>query len=316
MVGDVLISIVIPVFNTERFLKRCIESVISQTYQNIEVILVDDGSTDLSGSICDEYANKDSRIKVIHQKNSGPVTARKEGLKIATGKYLGFVDSDDYIMPQMYEKLYECILFGEYDIVWCDVIMKYSSKQSISKLDASEDSSILLKQLLKGQYPGWMCNKLISFDFYNRCEIFQDPSCSMMEDVLVMIQLLSQNPKLKHVNEALYIYDKTNENAMTAGDVFGKALQNINHIEHFLIYRNLFKQYEQEFSFFAMKAKIYLLNAGKFYLAKKYFPYAHKQLKNYPLTGVILVIYFLFFNMGKLGYFLFFIYSNLVRKEH
>lgn len=311
-----LISIVVPVYKVEKYLSRCIDSILAQTYKNFELILVDDGSPDNCGTICDEYANKDSRIKVIHQKNSGAVTARNEGLKIAKGKYFGFVDSDDYIMPQMYEKMYECIQSGGYEIVWCDVIIELSDRQFISKLNASENPSELLGELLRGEYPGWMWNKLISFDFYNRCEIFQDSSCSMMEDVLVMTQLLSYMPKLKHVKKAFYVYNKTNENAMTTGNVYLKAMQNINHIELFLKSRNSFKQYEQEFSYFAMKSKICLLNAGKFNLARKQFPYAHKRLRNYPLKGIILLIYFLFFNLGKLGHFLFFIYSNLIRKKH
>lgn len=92
-------------------------------------------------------------------------------------------------MPEVYEKLYNCIIEG-YDIVWCDVTIELSDKRFISRLDASENPSEMLGQLLKGEYPGWMCNKLISVDFYNKCQVFQDTSCSMMEDVLVMTQLL------------------------------------------------------------------------------------------------------------------------------
>lgn len=103
------ISIIVPVYNCECHLEKCIDSILRQTYINLEIILVDDGSTDLSGEICDRYAQKDHRIKVIHQKNSGSQAARSAGIKNANGKFIGFVDSDDWIDENMYEVLYQCI---------------------------------------------------------------------------------------------------------------------------------------------------------------------------------------------------------------
>ncbi|OBR63544.1 hypothetical protein A7K91_06205 [Paenibacillus oryzae] len=102
---DKLISIVVPIYNVEPYIRQCIESILSQTYKNIEIILVNDGSTDGCGKICDEYASSDSRIKVIHQNNKGLVSARKAGISIAKGEYVGAVDGDDWIEPQMYEAL-------------------------------------------------------------------------------------------------------------------------------------------------------------------------------------------------------------------
>lgn len=102
-----IISIVVPVYNAEKYISKCIDSIIAQTYSDMEIILVDDGSTDNSGKICDAYAKKDFRIRVIHKTNSGPVNARKTGINIAVGKYIGFVDADDYIDAGMYQKLYE-----------------------------------------------------------------------------------------------------------------------------------------------------------------------------------------------------------------
>lgn len=100
------VSVIIPVFNTEQYLHRCIESVMRQTLRDIEIILVDDGSIDTCGVICDEYALKDRRIRVIHQENLGAGGARNSGIKIAIGEYIGFVDSDDYIDPKLFERLY------------------------------------------------------------------------------------------------------------------------------------------------------------------------------------------------------------------
>ena len=96
-----LISIIIPIYKVEKFLDRCVESVVNQTYSNLEIILVDDGSPDNCPYMCDEWAEKDSRIKVIHKLNGGLSDARNEGLKSSTGKYVGFVDSDDWIAPEM-----------------------------------------------------------------------------------------------------------------------------------------------------------------------------------------------------------------------
>ncbi|MDR1569370.1 MAG: glycosyltransferase, partial [Oscillospiraceae bacterium] len=99
------ISVIVPIFNVELYLKRCVDSILAQTYKNLEIILVDDESPDACGAICDDYANMDERVRVIHQKNGGLSAARNAGLDIATGAYIGFVDSDDYILPEMYEKL-------------------------------------------------------------------------------------------------------------------------------------------------------------------------------------------------------------------
>lgn len=104
-----LISIIIPVYKTEQYLKRCVDSVLNQTYQELECILVDDGSPDEAGKICDEYKKKDARIKVIHKENGGLSSARNAGLDIAKGDYIGFVDSDDFIHPQMYEMLVDVL---------------------------------------------------------------------------------------------------------------------------------------------------------------------------------------------------------------
>ncbi|MGN0514976.1 MAG: glycosyltransferase family 2 protein, partial [Lachnospiraceae bacterium] len=109
-----LISVIVPVYNTEDYLRPCIESILRQTYPYLQIILVNDGSTDHSGEICDEYKLKDSRIEVIHQENGGVSIARNIGMKLAKGEYVSFIDSDDYIHPQMYEFLLQSIKEDEY----------------------------------------------------------------------------------------------------------------------------------------------------------------------------------------------------------
>ena len=111
-----MISIIVPVYNVEKYLERCIESLINQTYQNIEIILIDDGSSDNCGEICDKYAKVDSRIKVIHQVNSGVSVARNAGLMAAKGEYIGFIDSDDFVNSDMYETLLTSMIKNDCDI--------------------------------------------------------------------------------------------------------------------------------------------------------------------------------------------------------
>lgn len=109
------ISIIVPVYKVEPYLRKCVDSILAQTFTDFEVILVDDGSPDNSGKICDEYASKDSRVRVIHKKNGGLSSARNAGIDVARGKYLGFVDSDDYIEKDMYELLYDNIVKEQAD---------------------------------------------------------------------------------------------------------------------------------------------------------------------------------------------------------
>lgn len=114
-----LITVVVPVYNVERYFRRCIESIASQTYTNLEIILVDDGSSDSSGLICDEYAEKDQRVTVIHKKNGGLSDARNAGLECMHGKYVAFVDSDDYVSSEYIRKLYTALVENDADIAVC-----------------------------------------------------------------------------------------------------------------------------------------------------------------------------------------------------
>ena len=110
-----LISIIIPIYNVEKYLPVCLDSILAQTYKNLEIILVDDGSPDGSGTICDEYASRDSRFVVVHQKNGGVSVARNTGLDHATGDYIGIVDPDDWIEPNMYEVMMNNIIKEDFD---------------------------------------------------------------------------------------------------------------------------------------------------------------------------------------------------------
>jgi len=126
------ISIIVPVYKVEQYIHKCIDSILNQTLNDFELILVNDGSPDQCGQICDEYAKCDSRIKVIHKENGGQASARNMGLDIATGEYIGFVDSDDWIEPDMYEILYNECIINECEIISCSSIIHCKTKTVIN----------------------------------------------------------------------------------------------------------------------------------------------------------------------------------------
>ena len=126
-----LISVIIPIYKVEDYLDECISSVVNQTHKNLEIILVDDGSPDNCGMMCDEWAKKDDRIKVVHKSNGGLSDARNAGLNIAVGEYIAFIDSDDFIMPNMFEELYSAFDTPEIDIVACGITNHDGQKQTV-----------------------------------------------------------------------------------------------------------------------------------------------------------------------------------------
>lgn len=143
------VSVIIPVYNVEKYLEKCIQSVINQSLKDIEIILVDDGSGDLSGKICDDFAKCDSRVKVIHQKNQGPSAARNKGIEISKGEYISFVDSDDYLDEKMLEVLYNKGKEHNIDIVFCDLIRDKFGNAKIKEFDLPKDEIIDRNGVLK-----------------------------------------------------------------------------------------------------------------------------------------------------------------------
>ena len=124
-----MISIIVPVYNTEKYLDQCIQSVLVQTYTNWELLLINDGSTDLSGTICDQYATKDRRIRVFHKENGGVSSARNVGLDNARGKWIMFIDADDWVEPSMLKELRTVALDNNADYVYCDLLFDYGKYQ-------------------------------------------------------------------------------------------------------------------------------------------------------------------------------------------
>lgn len=203
-----LISVIIPVYNVEPYLERCVDSVINQTYKNLEIILVDDGSTDGSGGICDAYEKKDVRIRVIHKKNGGLSSARNSGLKIARGEYIGFVDSDDYIALDMYA-LMQRHMRADVDIVSCATV-QFNKRGRISKRGFMHgkllllDSVQALKEFLLGRYvSGMSCDKLYKKDVLNGTMF---PVGRVSEDHPFVYSVIKNSRNIIHVGSCKYFY--------------------------------------------------------------------------------------------------------------
>lgn len=149
------ISVVVPVYNVEKLLPRCIDSIVNQTKRELEIILVDDGATDRSGVICDEYAKKDARIRVLHKENGGLTSAWKAGVGIATGKYIGFVDSDDWIEPEMYERLWASAEQYDSDMVVCGLVFDYEDSSIPKRKEGSAfEKEFYDREALEALFPG------------------------------------------------------------------------------------------------------------------------------------------------------------------
>ena len=207
-------SVIVAIYNVEPYLDRCLSSIVTQTYSNLEIILVDDGSTDRSSSICDEWAQRDKRVKVIHKKNGGAGYARNSGLEAATGEYVAFVDSDDYLEPEMYRQLMQEAASNKIDCVYCgfrqqlpslqfaDVIemgaMRYG-KDDIEHLSRRFVMDFWCNRLNFGIWHGVFRRELINFKFVNERE-------NMSEDLLFTLMFLRNCKSFSYIPSALYNY--------------------------------------------------------------------------------------------------------------
>lgn len=201
------ISVVIPVYNVEKYLKRCVESVRKQTLRELEIILVDDGSTDSSGKICDELAEMDSRIIVIHQKNNGLSSARNTGIENATSQYIGFVDSDDYIEEDMYETLYMNIVENDADLAMCDLFHCYEGKK-IKKNLVNEKCVLNSEQAIKMVMEAKKTSVTAVNKLYKK-KLFDDvkyPEGKLSEDAFVIVDILLRAKKIVFTSEQKYYY--------------------------------------------------------------------------------------------------------------
>lgn len=216
---DEFLSVIVPVYNVEKWLERCIESILSQTYEKFELILVDDGSTDRSGIICDKYINLDKRVSVIHKKNGGLSSARNTGMKMSKGNYIVFIDSDDYIKNNLFENIIESIQKYHTDIIMFGYEMFLSKDTTLPSfqkgliLNPKEEAIKIDKPNVKNEFCfTWRYIFKKEFLTYNNM-IFNE-KLNVAEDTVFNMECIFLANSMYVINEALYIYNDVNNESI------------------------------------------------------------------------------------------------------
>ncbi|MCT2160841.1 glycosyltransferase family 2 protein [Granulicatella adiacens] len=225
------ISIIVPVYNVEQYLERCVESLMSQSYKNIEILLINDGSTDNSGKLCDEIAKRDSRITVYHKENGGLSDARNYGVDKATADFVGFVDSDDYVDEDMYEVLLSNLLKYDAEISFCrlydvynDQVLKDESKNEPYLMTSEEAIKMVLEAKI---FSVTAVNKLYKKSLFNQIRFEKG---KIAEDAFLMVDLLSRCQKIAATEVHKYYY-MHRENSITTQKFTPKFLNVIEAYE-------------------------------------------------------------------------------------
>lgn len=209
-----MVSIIVPVYNVYEWLKQCIQSLVTQTYNAIEIILVDDGSTDKSGILCDEWALKDNRIRVIHKNNGGLSDARNVGLEMAKGEYITFIDSDDYVLPTFIEYLYDLISINNADMSVCQLISVDENNNILSKGGNSIDKVVKGNYNCMKEYLSGTAIDTVAWRKLYKKDLFKSgiryPVGKYHEDVWTTYRLISQCNTIAIGSKALYAYRQRN----------------------------------------------------------------------------------------------------------
>ena len=225
-----LISVIVPIYNVEKYLCKCIESIINQTYKNLQIILVDDGSTDNSKKICDEYAKLDSRIKVIHKSNGGLISARKAGLKIAEGEFISNIDGDDWIESNMYEEMLKNILDTDADFVNSGVIYVYVENDKVNEIyDCNFDTCVIENpkmnvDIWKGFFyhydkmilNSYLWSKLFKRKIFIECYENLSDSANYGEDRITLTEIILKCKKISFLKKCFYHYVFKREGSFTS----------------------------------------------------------------------------------------------------
>ena len=241
-----LISIIIPVYNGEKYLRPCIDSILHQTYKHWELLLIDDGSKDTSGAICDEYAS-DPRISVVHKENGGQASARNQGVAMAKGEYISFVDCDDWLETDMYERMVQTMHSQQAEIIICGYIEEYKSRQKKVHADGEMkvyEASEALKLVLRGKIGSYLWSMLF------RREVVQElmPDLNPYEDHATIFKWISHARRVVVLHQAFYHYRQLGSSSLHSynpkkGNHFFQA---IKERYHYIADRNLLPGWESE----------------------------------------------------------------------
>lgn len=242
-----LISVIIPIYGIERYVGLCIESVINQTYKNLEIILVDDGSPDRCPEICDLYAQKDSRIKVIHKKNGGLVSARKAGINVAKGEYIGYVDGDDWIEPTFYEWLYREIIESDADMAVAghsrDLFSKTTHLFSNIKSGIYEGDSLVALyrnmmsygKFFKNGITTYVWNKLFKREILKKYQLMVDENITIGEDAAVVYPLMTECKKIVISDNTDYHYRQREDSMLKKSKPFSEEKRGLQIVYKYLL---------------------------------------------------------------------------------
>lgn len=241
-----LISVIVPIYHVEEYLEECIQSIISQTYHHLEIILVDDGADDGCGEICDKYAELDERIKVIHQENKGLDGARKAGISAATGEYVGYVDGDDWIEPEMYQRLIEFAKKYDVDVVESGVIDSWTSQSKFRVSYLAEgvykgekfEQEIEPRLLYCGKFfrygiSPYLWSKLFKKEKLQKYQLLEEILNCTADDVVVTMPCVA-NTKSLYITHSCYYHYRVRTNS-------GKRRENVERVMNFINSRGLLK---------------------------------------------------------------------------
>ena len=313
-----LITVIVPVYNVEKYLRKCIDSILNQTYTNLEIILVDDGSPDNCGQICDEYAQNDGRIKVIHKTNGGLSDTRNNGIDNSLGKYITFVDSDDYIETQYVQKLYDAIQVNNTKISQCNITIINDNGEILERKGYENILIKAGKEMLEELYGEHWIENVVAWNKMYARELFKElryPIGKIHEDEFTTYKVLYNVDNIAIVNDYLYNYRK-NENSITERKFNLKRLDILDAFEcrmKFFIEKNESKLYEITLVTYLQKIKECYIKTKKFIkdsegaqkeLVKKYRENYVKILKFKNISNVKKVKWFLFSVLPSLYYYL------------
>lgn len=240
MSGEPKLSVIVPVYNTEKYIHRCLKSLCNQSYKNLEIILVDDGSTDDSGKLCDVYSSEDTRIKVIHQKNGGQGIARNTGLDSATGDYIAFVDSDDYIAPYMYEKIIDIFSDMKVDIVCFDLHAGFEDNYTFSQENAEVDiyeAIDFLRDLYEIENFDSSVLKVYKRELFNHVRF--PIGRTMGEDVGTVYKLIYSAERIAKYKNEIYYYYQSPDSTMRGKFSLNKAEECDSFKERLLFFKSI-----------------------------------------------------------------------------
>lgn len=252
-----LLSVIIPVYNTKKYLYECLTSVINQTYSNLDIIIVDDGSTDGSQDICDAFLEKDNRIRVIHKKNEGLVSARKTGIVAAKGEYISYVDSDDWIDKNRYFEMYKKGMRIDADMISGNIVNEYNNGSNLiikdvcgegcfigNKLDYIVDNIVDLEKFYIPKQHLSLCKYVFKKNILFEIQMSIDNSITVGEDDVTTIQCLTKIESLVSIDGANYHYRKHSESMMHRHDINEKKRLKLIY-ETISKHCSLYKNYER-----------------------------------------------------------------------